>query len=108
MPLRSAGIPSSGRWPSQARGRRHGSSRPQGHCSGSARIWSTCCPTSPTTRPPASVGCLTGWVTGAVLAGVLATVAVLVGVTLVAGGRIPFRAAIGIALVDVLLLVLGG
>jgi hypothetical protein len=43
-----------------------------------------------------------------VLAVVLATVAVLVGLTLVAGGRMPFRAAIGIALVDVLLLVLAG
>lgn len=47
-------------------------------------------------------------VPGAVLAVVLATVAVLVGLTLVAGGRMPFRAAIGIALVDVLLLVLAG
>ena len=44
----------------------------------------------------------------AVLALVVATVAVLVGSTLVAGGRMPFRAAIGIALVDVLLLVLAG
>ena len=44
----------------------------------------------------------------AVLALVLATVAVLVGSTLVARGRMPFRAAIGIALVDVLLLVLAG
>ena len=47
-------------------------------------------------------------VPGAVLALVLATVAVLVGSTLVARGRMPFRAAIGIALVDVLLLVLAG
>ena len=47
-------------------------------------------------------------VPGAVLALVLATVAVLVGLTLVARGRMPFRAAIGIALVDVLLLVLAG
>ena len=47
-------------------------------------------------------------VPGAVLALVLATVAALVGLTLVARGRMPFRAAIGIALVDVLLLVLAG
>ncbi len=47
-------------------------------------------------------------VPGAVLALVLATVAVLVGSTLAARGRMPFRAAIGIALVDVLLLVLAG
>jgi 4-hydroxybenzoate polyprenyltransferase len=47
-------------------------------------------------------------VPGVVLALVLATVAVLVGSTLVARGRMPFRAAIGIALVDVLLLVLAG
>jgi 4-hydroxybenzoate polyprenyltransferase len=43
-----------------------------------------------------------------VLALVLATVAVLVGLTLVTRGRGPFRAAIGIALVDVLLLVVAG
>ncbi len=47
-------------------------------------------------------------VPGAVLALMLATVAVLVGLTLVTRGRMPFRAAIGIALVDVLLLVLAG
>ena len=47
-------------------------------------------------------------VPGAVLALVLATVAVLVGSTLVARGRVPFRAAIGIALVNVLLLVVAG
>ncbi len=47
-------------------------------------------------------------VPAAVLALVLAVVAVLVGLTLVTRGRVPFRAAIGIALVDVLLLVLAG
>ena len=47
-------------------------------------------------------------VPGAVLALVLAAVAVLVRLTLVARGRVPFRAAIGIALVDVLLLVVAG
>lgn len=47
-------------------------------------------------------------VPAAVLALVLATVVVLVTVTLVAQGRTPFRAALGIALVDVVLLVLAG
>lgn len=47
-------------------------------------------------------------VPGAVLVLVLVTVAVLVGLTLVTRGRTPFRAALGIALVDVLLLVLAG
>lgn len=45
-------------------------------------------------------------VPGVVVALVLAVVVLLVGLTLRARGRTPFRAAIGIALVDVLLLVL--
>lgn len=49
-----------------------------------------------------------GRVPDVVLVLVLAAVAVLVGLTLVTGGRVPFRAAIGIAGVDVLLLVLAG
>ena len=47
-------------------------------------------------------------VPGTVLTLVLATVAGLVGLTLGARGRTPFRAALGIALVDVLLLVFAG
>ncbi len=42
---------------------------------------------------------------GAALAAALVLVAVLAGVALLASGRTPFRAAIGVALVDVLLLV---
>ncbi|HWL99531.1 MAG TPA: UbiA family prenyltransferase [Nocardioidaceae bacterium] len=60
----------------------------------------------------ASLGAATGVIAvgasavpGVVLVLVLATVAVLAGLALVAGGRVPFRAAVGIALVDVVLLV---
>ena len=49
-----------------------------------------------------------GRVPGAVLMLLLATVAVLVGLTLATRGRMPFRAAIGIAGVDVSLLVVAG
>lgn len=47
----------------------------------------------------------TSAVPGVVLVLVLATVAVLASLALVAGGRVPFQAAVGIAVVDVLLLV---
>lgn len=47
-------------------------------------------------------------VPGPVLALVLVAVAVLVGLTLAGRGRVPFRAAMGIAAVDVLLLVFAG
>ena len=47
----------------------------------------------------------TSTVSTVVLVAVLATVVVLAAVALLAGGRAPFRAAIGIALVDVLMLV---
>lgn len=47
-------------------------------------------------------------VPGVVLGLALAAVAVLAGVALLAGGRVPFRAAVGIAMVDVLLLVVAG
>jgi 4-hydroxybenzoate polyprenyltransferase len=50
----------------------------------------------------------TSTVPAMVLVLVLVTVAVLIGLALVARGRVPFQAAIGIAAVDVLLLVLAG
>lgn len=50
----------------------------------------------------------TSAVPSVVLVLALASVAVLAGLALVARGRVPFRAAIGIAMVDVLLLVVAG
>lgn len=53
-------------------------------------------------------GVLPGVLPGLVLLGALVVVAGLAGVALLGSGRVPFRAAIGIAAVDVLMLVIAG